>query len=185
MTPEGAMPSSSDGAIVLSTPRLALAQFTTRDASFVLRLLNDPDWIRYIGDRGVRTEDDALAYLERGPIAMYARQGFGLWRVARRTDDEPVGMCGLIKRDTLPDVDIGFAFLPAYRGLGYAAEAAAATLALASTRYDLTRVVAIASPDNDRSLRLLEKLGMTSEGMTPGADPDDPTVLYAIDLARP
>ena len=118
-----------------------------------MRLVNDPDWIRYIGDRGVRTEDDARAYLERGPIAMYARQGFGLWRVARRDDDEPVGMCGLIKRDTLPDVDIGFAFLPAYRGLGYAAEAAAATLALASTRYGLTRVVAIASPDNDRSLR--------------------------------
>ena len=168
---------------ILETPRLTLRELHAGDSEFMLALLNDPDWIRYIGDRGVRTEDDARAYLERGPIAMYARHGFGLWCVARRRDGEPVGMCGLIKRDTLPDVDVGFAFLPEYRGLGYAAEAAAATMALASTRYGLSRVVAIVSPDNDRSLRLLEKLGMTSEGMTPGADPDDPTVLYARSLA--
>ena len=170
---------SDAGEIVLSTARLFFTRFVPDDAPFVVRLVTDPDWIRYIGDRGVRTDDDARGYLERGPIAMYARHGFGLWRVARREDGLPVGMCGLIKRDTLPDVDVGFAFLPAYRGLGYAAEAAAATLALASERYGLRRVVAIASPDNVRSLRLLEKLGMTSEGTTPNADPDDPTVLYA------
>ena len=168
---------------VLSTARLVLTRLVPGDAPFILRLVNDPDWLRYIGDRGVRTEDDARAYLERGPIAMYARHGFGLWRVARREDGEPVGMCGLIKRDTLPDVDVGFAFLPEYRGMGYAAEAAAATIALASERYGLRRVVAIASPDNVRSLRLLEKLGMTSEGMTPGGDPDDPTLLYARNLS--
>jgi RimJ/RimL family protein N-acetyltransferase len=170
---------SDAGETVLSTPRLFFTRFIPDDAPFVVRLVTDPDWIRYIGDRGVRTEDDARAYLERGPIAMYARHGFGLWRVARREDGVPVGMCGLIKRDTLPDVDVGFAFLPEYRGQGYAAEAAAATLALAAERYGLRRVVAIASPDNERSLRLLEKLGMTSEGTTPNADPDDPTVLYA------
>ena len=173
--------SAGDGT-VLSTARLVLARFVPDDAAFVLRLVNDTDWIRFIGDRGVRTEDDARAYLERGPIAMYARHGFGLWRVARREDGVPIGMCGLIKRDTLPDVDVGFAFLPEYRGSGYAAEAAAATMALASERYGLRRVVAIASPDNARSLRLLEKLGMTSEGTTPGSDPDDPTLLYACDL---
>ncbi|HEY5862773.1 MAG TPA: GNAT family N-acetyltransferase, partial [Casimicrobiaceae bacterium] len=158
---------SDAGEIVLSTARLFFTRFVPDDAPFVVRLVTDPDWIRYIGDRGVRTDDDARGYLERGPIAMYARHGFGLWRVARREDGLPVGMCGLIKRDTLPDVDVGFAFLPAYRGLGYAAEAAAATLALASERYGLRRVVAIASPDNVRSLRLLEKLGMTPEGTTP------------------
>ena len=170
------------GETVITTVRLVLTRLVAGDASFIVRLVNDSDWIRYIGDRGVRTEEDARAYLERGPIAMYARHGFGLWRVARREDGLPVGMCGLIKRDTLPDVDVGFAFLPEHRGLGYAAEAAAATMALASERYGLRRVVAIASPDNARSLRLLEKLGMTSEGMTPGGDPDDPTLLYARNL---
>jgi RimJ/RimL family protein N-acetyltransferase len=171
------------GETVHATARLVLTRFVPDDAPFVLRLVNDPDWIRYIGDRGVRTEDDARGYLERGPIAMYARHSFGLWRVARREDGLPVGMCGLIKRETLPDVDVGFAFLPDYRGMGYAAEAVAATMALAAERYGLRRVVAIASPDNARSLRLLEKLGMSSEGMTPGGDPDDPTLLYARDLA--
>ncbi|MEP7275848.1 MAG: GNAT family N-acetyltransferase, partial [Betaproteobacteria bacterium] len=152
------------------------------DAPFIVRLLNDPGWLRFIGDRGVRDEEDARAYLVRGPLAMYARNGFGLWRVARRDDGAPVGMCGLIKRDSLPDVDVGFAFLPAYRGRGYAAEAAAATLALASTRYRLSRVVAIVSPDNLRSIRLLEKLGMSREGSSPASDPADPTLLFALDL---
>ena len=173
---------SAVSAPLATTARLTLTEFSLSDAAFIVRLLNDPDWIRYIGDRGVRSEDDARAYLERGPLAMYARSGFGLWRVARRDDGMPVGMCGLIKRDALQDVDGGFAFLPAYRGLGYAAEAAAATLALAAERYGLARVVAIVSPDNERSRRLLTKLGMTFEGPTPGADPDDPTVLYARDL---
>jgi ribosomal-protein-alanine N-acetyltransferase len=175
---------NGEGATLATTTRLTLSEFTAADAAFIVRLLNDPDWIRYIGDRNVRGEDDARGYLERGPLAMYARNGFGLWRVARRDDSTPVGMCGLIKRDTLTDVDVGFAFLPAYRGLGYAAEAAAATLTLASERYGLARVVAIVSPDNERSRRLLTKLGMTLEGPTPGADPDDPTVLYARDFQR-
>jgi RimJ/RimL family protein N-acetyltransferase len=173
---------NGNGAAIVTTSRLALTEFTAADAPFIVQLLNDPDWIRYIGDRDIRTDDDARAYLARGPLAMYAKNGFGLWRVARRDDGTPVGMCGLIKRDTLPDVDVGFAFLPAYRGLGYAEEAAAATLALAADRYGLTRVVAIASPDNERSLRLLEKLGMTFEGPAPGGDSTDPTVLYALNL---
>lgn len=180
-TPAG---TNAEGATLATTARLALTEFTTTDAAFIVRLLNDPDWIRFIGDRNVRSEDDARAYLECGPLAMYARNGFGLWRVTRRDDGMPVGMCGLIKRDTLPDVDVGFAFLPAYRGQGYAVEAATAALALAAERYGLARVIAIVSPDNERSRRLLTKLGMTFEGPTPGADPADPTVLYARDLQR-
>ncbi len=186
MSPDGAIPDERGvgaGRTIATTPRLALVEFTPADAPFIVRLLNDPDWIRFIGDRGVRTEDDARAYLERGPLAMYVRDGFGLWCVARREDARPVGMCGLIKRDTLPDVDIGFAFLPDCRGLGYATEAATATLALAAGRYGLRRVVAIVSPDNARSLKLLGKLGMTPQGSTPGSDPEDPTLLYARDLA--
>jgi ribosomal-protein-alanine N-acetyltransferase len=168
---------------VATTTRLELGEFTPVDAGFIVRLLNDPDWIRFIGDRNVRSEDDARRYLEHGPIALYTKHGFGLWRIARRSDGMPIGMCGLIKRDTLPDVDIGFALLPAFRGQGYAAEAASATLGLAARRFGLTRVVAIASPDNEPSRRVLERLGMTCEGPTPGANPDDPTVLYACNLA--
>ena len=167
----------------LATERLVLRRLAPSDAPFVRALVNDPDWLRYIGDKGVRTDDDARGYLERGPIATYARHGFGLYLVARRCDMAPVGICGLIKRDSLPDVDIGFAFLPAYRGAGYAVEAAAAAIDEGRTRYGLTRVVAIASPDNARSIRLLEKLGMTSEGLLPGAPVDDPLLLYALDLA--
>jgi RimJ/RimL family protein N-acetyltransferase len=163
---------------VLLTKRLVLRHLVLADAPFVRELLNDPDWIRYIGDKGVRTDEDARAYLERGPIAMYARCGFGLCHVSLRETGAPIGMCGLIKRDTLPDVDIGFAFLPAYRSRGYALEAAAAVLANGATAHRLSRVVAIASPDNARSLALLDKLGMTSEGMLPGSTDDDPLVLY-------
>lgn len=163
-----------------TTERLVLRELTSddADAAFIVELLNDPDWLRYIGDRNVRTPEDALAYLARGPIAMYERHGFGLWLVARRADGAPLGMAGLIKRDSLPDVDIGFAFLPAYRSAGFAREAAEAVLALAWTRYALARVVAIVSPDNAPSRRLLERLGMHFEGDAPGSTEADPLVLY-------
>jgi len=167
---------------VTTTARLALREFVAADAPFVRALLNDPDWIRYIGDKNVRTDDDARAYLERGPIAMYARTGFGLYHVALSATGEAIGMCGLIKRDTLPDVDVGFAFLPAHRGQGYALESAAAVIAHGARVHGLKRVVAIASPDNARSLQLLERLGMTSEGHWPGSAPDDPLLLYARSL---
>jgi len=167
---------------VTTTARLVLRELVAADAPFIRTLLNDPDWIRYIGDKGVHTDDDARGYLERGPIAMYARNGFGLYHVALRATGEAIGMCGLIKRDTLPDVDIGFAFLPAYRGHGHALESAAAVLAHGAAAHGLTRVVAIASPGNAPSLRLLERLGMTSEGLWPGSAPDDPLVLYARSL---
>jgi len=166
----------------LATQRLVLRRLAPSDAPFVRALVNDPDWLRYIGDKGVRTDDDARGYLERGPIAMYARHGYGLYLVARRPDLAPVGICGLIKRESLPDVDIGFAFLPAHRGAGYALEAAAAAIDEGRTRYGLARVIAIVSPDNARSIRLLEKLGMTSEGLLPGAPVEDPLMLYALDL---
>jgi len=167
---------------VTTTARLALREFVAADAPFVRALLNDPDWIRYIGDKNVRSDDEARGYLERGPIAMYARTGFGLYHVALRATGEAIGMCGLIKRDTLPDVDVGFAFLPAHRGQGYALESAAAVIAYGAQAHGLTRVVAIASPDNARSLRLLERLGMTSEGPWTGSAPDDPLLLYARSL---
>ena len=149
--------------IVCETERLILRRLEPDDAPFIVELLNDPDWLRYIGDKGVRTLDDARAYLENGPIAMYARHGFGLYCVELKSDRTPIGMCGLIKRDTLPDVDIGFAFLPQYRARGYAREAAQATLAHGRDAIGLKRVVAITSPDNDASGRLLQAIGLSFE----------------------
>ena len=108
--------------IVIETERLALHEFTDDDAAFVLRLVNEPSFLRYIGDRGVRTLDDARRYIADGPVAGYARYGYGLLRVARKSDGTTVGMCGVLNRDTLPDPDIGFSLLPEFWSQGYALE---------------------------------------------------------------
>ncbi len=136
---------------------------TVADAPFILELLNDPDWLRYIGDKGVRTLDDARHYIESGPRAMYARFGFGLFVTELKGSGTPAGICGLIKRDNLEDVDIGFAFLPAFRGRGFAYEAAAAALEYGKRECGLQKIVAITSLDNDASGRLLERLGLRFE----------------------
>jgi RimJ/RimL family protein N-acetyltransferase len=148
---------------VLETDRLILRLLVTDDAPFILQLVNDPDWLRYIGDKGVRNLDDARAYIENGPMAMYERVGFGLFCVELKAGGTPIGMCGLIKRDTLPDVDIGFAFLPQFRAHGYGREAARATLDYGRDVVGLKRIIAITSPDNDASGRLLEATGLRFE----------------------
>ena len=165
----------------LSSQRLVLSELDEVDAPFILQLLNDPDWIRFIGDRKVRTLEDARNYLRSGPLSMYAREGFGLYRTALAGDDTPIGLCGLIRRPTLPDVDIGFAFLPEYRGRGYAFESAAAVLAQART-LGLQRVVAIVSPENVRSAALLSRLDFQRERSIRLAEDDDLLDLYARDL---
>ena len=150
---------------VLVTERLDLRCMTTDDAEFILQLLNDADFIRFIGDKGVRTIDDACRYILNGPIASYERHGFGLWLVQLRPSSVPVGMCGLLKRETLDDVDIGFAFLPHYRSRGYALEAAAAVMQYGRNVLGLKRIVAIVDPDNGGSIRLLQKIGLTFDRM--------------------
>lgn len=163
---------------VLDTPRLALRRLTEDDAPFIHRLVNEPSWLRFIGDKGVRNLDDARRYLREGPLDMYARFGFGMYLVSTRSDGTPIGMCGLIKRDALPDVDIGFAYVPESWGAGYAVEAAQAVVAHARDDFALKRLVAITSLDNAGSMRVLEKIGLTFEGLielTPG----DPVRLFA------
>src|SRR5688572_25687568 len=167
----------------LSTERLVLTELDDDDAPFILELLNDPEWIRYIGDRKLRTLDDARTYLRNGPIAMYARDGFGLYRTALAHDDTPIGLCGLIRRPALDDVDIGFAFLPAYRRCGYALESAAAVLDQARA-LGLPRVVAIVSPDNDRSAALLARLGFARERSIRLPDDEATLDLFTRDLGR-
>jgi len=146
---------------ILETDRLILRQLVVEDATFIFALLNDPGWLRFIGDRGIRTLDDARNYILQGPVAMYARYGFGLYLTVRKQDGVPIGLCGLLKRDGLADVDIGYAFLPQFRGQGYAAEAAAAVMAYGKNVLELARIVAITAPDNERSAKVLEKLGLT------------------------
>jgi RimJ/RimL family protein N-acetyltransferase len=167
---------------VLETERTVVRWMTLEDAPFILELLNDPDWIRYIGDRGVRTLDDARAYLEKGPIHMYRRLGFGTYVVVLKETGAPMGSCGLVKRDGLDDVDIGFAFLPAYRTKGFAYEASSAVLEYARDQLGLKRLVAIATPENASSTRLLERLGLRLEGKV--NLPNDPVTLnlFAIDF---
>lgn len=150
--------------IEIETDRLRLRRLVLDDAPFILRLLNEPSWLRFIGDRGVHTLDEARQYITGGPQRLYAVYGFGLFLVESCKEAQPLGLCGLIKRDTLPDVDIGFAFLPEHWGQGYAREAAAATLRYARERHGLARVVAITSLDNAASARVLETVGLRFEG---------------------
>lgn len=158
--------------IILQTTRLIVRQFSTDDAPFILRLLNEPSFIQNIADRGVRTLEDARNYLVNGPIGSYHKNGFGLWLAASKESSTPMGMCGLIRRDSLEDVDIGYAFLPEFWSQGYALEAASAVLGYAKTTVGLKRVVAIVSPHNQSSIKLLQKIGFTYEKMItlPGDD---------------
>lgn len=164
---------------VLETERLILRRVTVEDDEFILELLNDPAWLRFIGDRGVRTLDAARAYILNTLVSMYERLGFGLYLTELKGEGVPVGVCGLIKRDSLDDVDIGFAFLPQFRGKGYAYESASAVMEYGKRTFDLNRVVAITSPDNYDSARLLEKLGFKFEGTVKLSDDDAGVSLFA------
>jgi [ribosomal protein S5]-alanine N-acetyltransferase len=167
----------------LETPRLSLRRLTVDDAPFVVALYNEPSFLENIGDRGVRNVEDAQRFLRDGPLAMYERHGFGLWHVSRGSDGVGIGLCGLLKRDTLADVDIGYAFFPQFWGQGYAFEAVSATLRHAARAFSLRRVIAVVSSGNTGSIRVLEKAGMRFERMH-AMDPNEPEVcLYALDLS--
>jgi RimJ/RimL family protein N-acetyltransferase len=149
----------------IETERLTLHEFTADDAPFVLRLLNEPAFLRFIGDRGVRTLDDARRYIAEGPVAGYARDGHGLLRVVRKADGAGVGMCGVLKREALPEPDIGFSFFPEYWSQGYALESARAVMSHARGTLGLGRILAITTKDNEPSMRLLARLGFRFERM--------------------
>lgn len=159
---------------MLTTPRLSITPLTQRDAGFMLALLNDPDFITHIADRGVRTLAQAEQYLLDGPLASYREHGFGLWAVRVLEGAEPIGICGLIRRPQLEDVDIGYGFLPQARGRGYALEAAQEVFRYAREDLGLKRVVAIVAPGNSASITLLERLGFGYEAsvrLQPDAEP--------------
>jgi RimJ/RimL family protein N-acetyltransferase len=159
---------------ILKTERLELRELSLADDAFILELLNEPGFLRYIGDKGVRSKSDARQYIAKGPIASYRRFGFGLYLVSLSGSEEPIGICGLLKRDSLPDVDIGFAFLSRHWSKGYAVESAAAILDHGRGALGLKRMVAITSPENHGSIAVLEKIGLKFERMVKlAADPHD------------
>lgn len=164
---------------VIQTSRIDLRELDCDDAEFILELLNEPGFIRFIGDKGVRTLADARDYLLQGPIDSYARNGFGLYAACLR-DGTQLGMCGLVKREGLDDPDVGFAFLSRYWSKGYAVECAAAVLKNAREVLDLKRIVAITSPDNWSSIAVLEKIGLKFERMIRLVDHSPELKLFGL-----
>ena len=167
---------------VLETERLLIRQLNAADAGFILELLNDPFFIQNIGDRNVRTLEDARAYILNGPVVSYAKNGFGLSLVILKETGESIGMCGLIKRDALEDVDIGYAFLPRYWSKGYAIESTLGMKAYAKDVIQLRRLVGIVDPANEGSIRVLEKTGLTYEKMIKLSEDDIELKLFSINL---
>lgn len=166
----------------LETDRLIIRPMNVEDAAFILELLNDPSFIQNIGDRMVRTIEDACSYIVNGPVASYAKNGFGLCLVILKGTGESIGMCGLIKRDGLDDVDIGYAILPKFWSKGYAVESAQAVKAYARDVVGLKRLVAITDPANVGSIRVLEKIGLRFEKMVRLSADDIDLKLFATEL---
>ena len=164
---------------ILETERLILRHLTMDDAPFILELLNDPSFIQNIGDRNVRTIADAESYITKGPVASYEKNGFGLDLVILKETGESIGICGLIKRDTLEDVDIGYAFLPKFWHRGYAVESALAVLEYGLQVQKLKRIVAITLPENKGSVRVLEKSGLKFEKMVKLRGDETDLMLFA------
>jgi len=169
---------------VLDTERLFLRRLTVDDAEFILTLLNEPSFLRYIGDKKVRNLDDARQYIVNGPVASYERHGFGLCLAELRDSHTPVGMCGLLKRDELPDPDIGFALLPDFWNKGFAFEAASAVLQDARERLKLPRVLAITSEDNEASINLLQRLGFVFQRVIRISEDRDQVKLFLREMCQ-
>jgi RimJ/RimL family protein N-acetyltransferase len=165
--------------IIKETKRLYLAEATTKNAAFMLALLNSEGWLEFIGDRNVRTEAEAAKYLTDRVIKAYA-EGFGMYNVILKSTGEIIGMCGLVNRPTLKGIDIGFGFLPQYMGKGYALESAQAVMAFAKNDLQLTEVLAITTQNNVRSQKLLEKLGLTITKSYTDSSDGSPMYLYKI-----
>jgi len=164
---------------LLETERLTLREITTNDAEFLLRLLNEPSFIQNIGDKKVRTIDDARLYALNGPVASYKQHGFGLYLVTLKETEVPIGICGLVKRELFPDADIGYAFLPAYWRKGYALEATTAIKRHAFAVLGQKQLLAIVNPENASSIRVLEKIGLKFKRMVRMAEDAPEICLYS------
>nr|WP_321234653.1 GNAT family N-acetyltransferase [uncultured Psychroserpens sp.] len=169
--------------IIAETDRLLLSKITVDDASFILELMNSPGWITYIGDRNVKTIEEAAAYIENNQLKVYEAYGFGYYKVQLKDDHlTPIGSFGLLKRDVLDHVDIGFSLLPEYEGKGYGFEGSTAIMHLAKTKFNIKTVCAITLPINKPSIHLLEKLGLSYQKRVKPFDNNEELLLFAKDL---
>ena len=166
--------------ITLTSSRLVLRELALTDSPFIFELLNDPQWLKHIGDRSVNNIQGAEVYIQQGPQKMYRKMGMGLLLVESKISQQPMGLCGLLKRDELPHPDLGFAFLPEYRGQGLVFEAAKLVLADAFKRELSQKILAITSIDNHKSIQLLEKLGFNFKGFTRLENNSDETKLFEL-----
>ena len=167
---------------ILRTERIIIRELTFDDSPFIVKLLNSPGWLRYIGDRGVGTIEEAKVYLKNGPLLSYERNGFGLYLIGLLETGDPIGMCGILKRDSLKHPDLGFAFLPEYMGKGFAYEAANAVVLYAKEQLRIKTLLAITMPENAASIKLLEKVGMKYDGDVKSPDGKDNLNLYKLKL---
>jgi RimJ/RimL family protein N-acetyltransferase len=170
---------------VLTTERLVLRPFQREDGAFLVRLLNEPSFIANIEDKGVRTRAQAILYIARTLQASYRDHGHGMYRVALRDTLQPIGACGLVQRDPDPELDLGYAFLPAFWGQGYALEAARAVVEVARTDLGRRELFALVTPDNGRSIALLGRLGFAFAQNLPRVPGPGLIALYALRLVRP
>ncbi|HLV38055.1 GNAT family N-acetyltransferase [Xanthomarina sp.] len=169
--------------LVAETHRLFITKFTENDAPFFLELANSPTWIKYIGDRGLKTISDAKNYLKEGTIKSYTEFGFGFYKLQLKAENgKPIGTCGLVKRDRLEHVDLGFAMLPEYEGKGFGFEASEEILELAKNQFHLDKILAITLPTNSKSVKLLEKLGLAFEKRVKPFEDDEELLLFAKTL---
>jgi RimJ/RimL family protein N-acetyltransferase len=164
---------------ILQTERTILRKLSLTDTEFIIELVNSPGWLQYIGYRNIHTTEDAIRYLEDGPLKSYEQNGFGLLLIQLKTTMAPIGMCGLLKRDTLPLPDLGYALLPAYEGKGYITEATSAYLAYVEKQLQIEKLMAITSLDNEKSIRVLEKLHFVFERYMNMSGDDHPVRLFS------
>ena len=169
--------------MILASERLYIRKLTLNDAPFFFELVNDPDWIRFIGDRNVQTIDDAKDYLQNRIFKSYEDFGFGFYAAVLKSTHEVVGITGFVKRDELNDGDVGFAFLPKGRGKGYAFESTQALMNYGTNTFKFQKILAIANNDNERSHNLLKKLGFEFKKYVKLYDEEDEISLFSLNAA--
>ena len=165
---------------IITTDRLRLEEATFEDATFFIQLLNSPNWLEHIGDRKINSENEAIEYIQRSHVHFYKKYGFGMYKVILKENNQPIGLCGLVKRETLSDFDLGFAMLPAYEGFGYTYEASKRMLSYAITDLNLTKIVAFTTKENTKSQNLLLKLGLQYVDTRKVLDEDMEFLFYQI-----
>ncbi|HQF29116.1 MAG TPA: GNAT family N-acetyltransferase [Bacteroidia bacterium] len=170
--------------MLISGENLFLREFILSDAPFIVELLNTPGWIKFIGDRNVHSVEDAIKYLQNGPLKTYSDSGYGFWCVCLNTTNEAVGMCGFIQRDYLPAPDLGFAFLTPYISKGFGYESALLSIELAKKKFNISSLVAITDPVNARSIKLLNRLGFVDAGNVVPPNTEESLLLMKLALTN-